>query len=280
MPPKVEAAPPETEPVQAADEAPVVEAQPAPEAEPKSEQVEVPAAPAEPTSPTVYTAEQVEELKREAHAEGRAKGQSDADGRFQAWLKKRDADERDGAIYDRYHAMRHSQDPEERDIFLNEVYNKPDVRKAFERGEEVRKQPPAEALEQFKIPWMTELIGPFLGELQAQPELKNEPRDEVGNIKLDSRPESLTQHAVMLYKLAIQKGAEALAAKQVEKAVEGAKKAERARVLAEVGVEPEQIEGGGGDGPLTPARYKVMSNEERAKLPPDQIDAMTRKYLS
>lgn len=37
--------------------------------------------------------------------------------------------------------------------------------------------------------------------------------------------------------------------------------------------------GAAGPGGLTPERYKALSDEERAKLSPDQIDTMTRKYL-
>jgi hypothetical protein len=112
------------------------------------------------------------------------------------------------------------------------------------------------------------------------PELKGLPRDERGLIPLDVQPKNAAEHGLALTQLAIKKGAEAGAAKIVEKAVADARKAERSRVLAETGVEPEQIEGGGGVGPLTPARYKAMSAEERANLSPDQIDAMTRKYLT
>jgi len=37
--------------------------------------------------------------------------------------------------------------------------------------------------------------------------------------------------------------------------------------------------GESGGAALTAEKYKALSNEERAKLPPDQIDAMTRRYL-
>lgn len=237
MPPKTEqAAPPQAKPVQAADDAP--EPQPAPEAVAEVGQVEVPVEPAAPEPEPTYSQTQLAEAVENARREAQGKTRKE----FATWRQQYEGEQRDSATFQRLEAQRTSEDPEQRDIFTREIAN-PDLRQSYDRGQHRHSDLPPEVMEKVGIKAMADAIGPFIAELQDLPELKGLPRDERGLIPLDVQPNNAAEHGLALTKLAIQKGAEKLAAKMTEKAVEDAKKAERSRVLAEVGVEPEQIEG-------------------------------------
>ncbi len=105
---------------------------------------------------------------------------------------------------------------------------------------------------------------------------------ELGEKKIGELEASSETQADFLFNAAL-----ALAERETEKRLTAEKpeieKAVKAQVLEEErrkagGV--VELRGAGGGGELTPARYKAMPDDERAKLPPEQIDAMTRKYLT
>lgn len=153
-------------------------------------------------------------------------------------------------------------------------------------NEGINTTPSTEEVDGARSEGFNQLWGQIYQGYMTAPEMSDLTSEELAELSTDNFKGKANAHAEYTLAMARVYGRRALKAefeKEKEQAIKDARADEREKLQAKyraAGIGSEEIEGRSATGGLTSERYKRLSPEEQAKLSSDEIDAMTKKYVS
>jgi hypothetical protein len=221
----------------------------------------------------------VELDEREKEAFRRAQGESRKE--FHAWRQKQEGEWRDEATYDRLKGLLDATDDyEKQETYRQEIAN-PEMAASYARGQQIRlaKASGGNAAEAHALGIVDGLFA-FHQALGDMPEAKLLPDGELEKIREDPKNDGPQAYLLAAVKAMVEAGVTKGKEKWASDETEALEQKALAKLRAK-GIGVEDLMGGVVTSGLTPEKYKGLSDEQRARLSPEEIDAMTRKrYVS